>query len=89
MRYEILFTPPLLASLLIAGLVIPSRSGLEVFLLFLFAAIFPIPFPTPFPDFPCPTAILIFEILNNPPVYIEKFNEIEPDLIIYWSSSSD
>ena len=48
MNDEILLTPPLLANLLIAGLVIPSIEALVVFLACLFAPTLPIPFP-PFP----------------------------------------
>jgi hypothetical protein len=50
MNEEILLTPPLLASLLIAGLVIPSMLGLLLF----FCCLFYPTFPTPFPDFPDP-----------------------------------
>jgi hypothetical protein len=53
MNDEILLTPPLLASLLIAGLVIPSMLGL---LLFLGCLFYPT-FPTPFPDFPDPAIL--------------------------------
>jgi hypothetical protein len=48
MKDEILLTPPLLANLLIAGLVIPSIEALVDFLPCLLAPTFPIPFP-PFP----------------------------------------
>ncbi len=48
MKDEILLTPPLLANLLIAGLVIPSIEAFAVFLACLFAPTLPIPFP-PFP----------------------------------------
>ena len=48
MKVEILLTPPLLANLLIAGLVIPSIFYLVDFLACLLAPTFPTPFP-PFP----------------------------------------
>jgi len=49
MKAEILFTPPLLANLLMAGLVIPSIEDFYDFLACLLAPTFPIPFP-PLPD---------------------------------------
>jgi hypothetical protein len=55
MKAEILLTPPLLANLLIAGLVIPSMEDFYDFLACLLAPTFPIPFP-PFPD---PTILYI------------------------------
>jgi hypothetical protein len=58
MKDEIRFTPPLLANLLIAGLVIPSMDALEDFLECLLAPTFPIPFP----PFPCPCPPVIFDI---------------------------
>ena len=45
MKEEILLTPPLLANLLIAGLVIPSIDALFVLRACLFAPTFPMPFP--------------------------------------------
>ncbi len=54
MKEEILLTPPLLANLLIAGLVIPSIEALADFLACLLAPTFPIPFP----PFPYPTIFL-------------------------------
>jgi hypothetical protein len=54
MKDEILLTPPLLANLLMAGLVIPSIEALLVFLACLLAPTFPIPFP----PFPYPTIFL-------------------------------
>ncbi len=56
MKDDILLTPPLLANLLIAGLVIPSMLGLVDFLGYLFYPTF----PTPFPDFPPPVGPPIF-----------------------------
>jgi hypothetical protein len=48
MKEEILLTPPLRASLLIAGLVIPSIVALGYFLAWRLAPTLPIPLP-PFP----------------------------------------
>ena len=45
MNDEILFTPPLLANLLNAGLVIPSIVALAYLIACLLAPTFPIPFP--------------------------------------------
>ena len=63
MNEEILLTPPLLANLLIAGLVIPSDTGLVDLLVCLFPPVFPATFP-PFP-FPAYPAILYFKYLFN------------------------
>ena len=53
MNEEILLTPPLLANLLIAGLVIPSETGLVDLLVCLFPPVFPATFPPfPFPAYP-------------------------------------
>ena len=53
MNDEILLTPPLLANLLIAGLVIPSETGLVDLLVCLFPPVFPATFPPfPFPAYP-------------------------------------
>ena len=52
MKVEILLTPPLLANLLIAGLVMPSMLALYAFLACLFPPTLPIPFP-PFPPAIC------------------------------------
>ena len=64
MNDEILLTPPLLANLLIAGLVIPSMLGL---LLFLGCLFYPT-FPTPFPDFP------------DPPIFNDFFVKVFKDV---------
>jgi hypothetical protein len=61
MKEEILLTPPLLANLLIAGLVIPSDVGLVGLL---FVVDLPLPdFPATFPPFPFPPGA-IFLFLN-------------------------
>ena len=49
MRADILFTPPLLASRRMAGLVTPKIVSLMVFLLCLLAPTLPYPFPYVFP----------------------------------------
>ncbi len=56
MNEEILLTPPLLASLLKAGLVIPSMVALAYFLAWRLA---PPTFPTPFPSFPFDGILII------------------------------
>ena len=53
MKEEILLTPPLLANLLIAGLVIPSEVGLFGLLVVCLFPVFPV-FPATFPPFPFP-----------------------------------
>ena len=53
MKWEILLTPPLLANLLIAGLVIPSMFSLAVLLVVLLIptlAVTYLPFPNPYDD---------------------------------------
>jgi hypothetical protein len=70
MKVEILLTPPLLANLLIAGLVIPSMLALVYFL----ACLLPPTFPTPFPPFP--PAIFLF-LLNLTFSNIYNFNNIK------------
>jgi hypothetical protein len=58
MKEEILLTPPLLANLLIAGLVIPSDVGLVGLL---FVVDLPLPdFPATFPPFPFPPGAIFF-----------------------------
>lgn len=73
MNDEILLTPPLLASLRMAGLVIPSIEALACrFWAVLLVPTFPFP-PTPFPPLPCP-AILICKIRNKFPSSIHNLN---------------
>ena len=55
---EILLTPPLLANLLIAGLVIPRILSLSTFL-----CLFAPPFPNPFPPLPLPDPPICFIII--------------------------
>jgi hypothetical protein len=59
MKVEILLTPPLLANLLIAGLVMPSILALYAFL----ACLFPPTLPIPFPPFP-PAILFLFYKYN-------------------------
>jgi hypothetical protein len=59
MKEEILFTPPLLANLLMAGLVMPSIEALAC-LLWVVLLVPTLPFPpTPFPPLPVPAIIIL------------------------------
>jgi len=64
MNALILLTPPLLANLLIAGLVIPSILALVVFLACLLPPTLPIPFP-PFPPFPYPAIMYYYYYVDS------------------------
>ncbi len=68
MKDEILFTPPLLANLLMAGLVIPSVTGFTD----LFVCLFPPTFPYIMPLLPFPTDPVIIFIFTS--FYCVLFN---------------